>query len=248
MAQRTCTCGTVFTQRSNRHRYCSRACRPSEKLNCTCQVCGQIFTKATLRWNAGFCSILCRNYSRSGSVSSPLPRDHWGRWHGACSVWTPPASAASFQSGQCRECEASITEPANQTPSVYCSEKCGRRWQRRLRRAREHNAPGMFSYSAVMRQYHKQGSVCGYCHTHDGQPEAEHVLPLSRGGRNDMSNIIAVCHLCNADKNDMTVEEWNADRMRRGLSPMQVDLSTAAYAHLWLQQPTGIAARHRAAA
>ena len=45
----------------------------------------------------------------------------------------------------------------------------------------------------------RDGNVCQYC----GSPatEVDHVVPVSRGGGHALSNLVASCHGCNADKN-----------------------------------------------
>lgn len=252
MADRTCpTCDTVFTPTHGRQRYCQPECRQDEhrKVEKTCDACGQTCMKSpTTRYNATYCSQLCRDYARWGGSSSTIPADHWARWWGRTSDWKPPAvTERSFQMGRCRDCETSIIEPANHTPSAYCSKTCARRVMKRTRRARETSAPGNFTTAAVMRQYGKQGSVCAYCRQHRGIPDPEHVTPLSRGGRNDMSNIVAACRPCNTDKSDMTLSEWADDRARRGLAPVDTELSGDAYRHLWHVPATGEAWRLRVA-
>lgn len=97
-----------------------------------------------------------------------------------------------------------------------------------------------------MRIYLKQGKVCAYCEQPVvGLPDPEHVLPLSRGGRNDTTNLVAACRACNTDKNDLTLTEWAADRERRGLPPVRTDLPRATYSHLVHAEPTTTAWRHR---
>lgn len=38
----------------------------------------------------------------------------------------------------------------------------------------------------------------------------DHVLPISRGGRNQRSNLVAACSACNSAKGSMTGEEFRA--------------------------------------
>lgn len=47
---------------------------------------------------------------------------------------------------------------------------------------------------------------CHYCN----QPavEIDHVVPISRGGTGDLSNLVPACRSCNASKNDKTLAEW----------------------------------------
>lgn len=234
-------CSTHYNStRPNRHR----------KMVVTCSQCGQEAMKDlrnTRRYARQFCSTQCRDDAiRKVWPSSLLPEDHWARWYGRTSTWTAPALKATFFSGRCNDCDAAFIERAYGVPSDYCSTLCTKRAGRRRRRAREHNAPGDFTFTQVMRQYVQQGSACAYCKQPSvGLPDPEHVTPLSRGGRNDMSNLVAACRPCNADKNDLTLDEWAHDRARRGLPAVDTTLTGAAYAHLWLTEPTQPAWRDR---
>jgi 5-methylcytosine-specific restriction endonuclease McrA len=215
-----------------------------------CAWCGSDAEKYTAggRYANSYCGGVCRDHARRGNEgASQLPLDHWARWYGATSTWSAPESKPTFQVGRCSDCDTTIVEPARQTPSEYCSPLCTKRTQRRRRRAREHDAPGEFTTASVMRQYRRQGYACAYCKQPAGIPDPEHVVPLSRGGRNDMSNLVAACRACNTDKGDMTPTEWATDRARRGLPELDTTLSGAEYVHLWLREPTGTAWRHQAA-
>lgn len=48
---------------------------------------------------------------------------------------------------------------------------------------------------------------CKYC----GGPEGntiDHVIPLSRGGRNHWTNMVPCCQRCNCEKSNKTPSEW----------------------------------------
>lgn len=47
---------------------------------------------------------------------------------------------------------------------------------------------------------------CAYCDT--PCESWDHVVPLSKGGANDMENIVPCCWPCNAEKRDRTPEQW----------------------------------------
>lgn len=59
----------------------------------------------------------------------------------------------------------------------------------------------------------RSGGHCHYCGNR--VPEKylliDHVVPVSRGGRSVLSNLVAACHACNADKCDLLPEEWLSD-------------------------------------
>lgn len=228
MNQRTCpTCRTVFTPTHSRNIYCGVACRKDEhaKIAKTCDCCGTICMKApTTRYKGTYCSDLCRDYTRWGALTKPLPSTHWARWYGATSAWVPPLTR---NTGACTWCGS---ENQRAQTAAYCGARCKQRAKAQRRRAAEHGAPGEYTWREVMEQYRAQGFVCAYCGTKPAElPEPEHVVPLSKGGRNDMTNIVAACKLCNSDKRDLLIAEWNEDRARRGLAPVNTAFEGRAF-------------------
>lgn len=221
----TCKCGTEFEQGHSRQVYCSPDCRqPSHpKMLETCDACGKQCLKdrrPERRYLGVYCSLLCRDYKTYGTPTTcRIPKDHWARWFGTTSTWIAPLIR---NTGECGWCGSDNNRAMS---ASFCSYACKSRAKRARRRAAEHNAPGEYTFTQVMRQYLKQGGVCAYCKTQCvGLPDPEHVIPLSRGGRNDMSNIVAACRPCNADKRDLLLDEWNEDRKRRGLRPVRTNL------------------------
>lgn len=229
MNQRTCkTCDTAFTSRHSRQVYCEPECRQPEHrtviLNCDCCGGPAIKYAQAKRWGATYCSTLCRDYTRWGKQSCQIPSDHISRVIGKSCRWTPPQLT---RTEPCTWCGESYTTTKNH--QRFCSLKCKTIAKRHRRRALEYQAPGTFNYVDVMRQYQRQGFKCAYCGQQaDGLPDPEHVVPLSRGGRNDMTNIVASCRPCNSDKRDLLLAEWAADRARRGKQPINIDLSRIA--------------------
>ncbi len=53
-----------------------------------------------------------------------------------------------------------------------------------------------------------------------GQPEPDHLVPLSKGGSNSSTNILPACRPCNLSKQSMSLSEWAACRERRGRPPV----------------------------
>jgi 5-methylcytosine-specific restriction endonuclease McrA len=51
---------------------------------------------------------------------------------------------------------------------------------------------------------------CAYCgeRLKRGTRSTDHIVPLSKGGRNDMDNIVPCCVCCNSSKNDKLLSEW----------------------------------------
>jgi hypothetical protein len=69
----------------------------------------------------------------------------------------------------------------------------------------------------------KSGGVCPYCgvklqfeYEYGQRVAFDHIIPISRGGADDISNLIACCFPCNASKHDSTGLEYICER--EGLS------------------------------
>lgn len=255
---KTCTvdgCDRKYESKGMCHMHYQRTRKrtPDKPVTRECIVCGTSVIrspKAAYVFGAT-CSQKCKTIVQFG-WRTELPADHRARMYGATCEWKAPKDKGPmFQCGTCADCNAPFTEPAGQTASTYCSLRCSDRVARRRRRAREHGADGSYRFTEIIHLYLLAGSVCAYCETPVvGLPDPEHVTPLSRGGRNDRTNLVAACRACNSDKNDLTLTEWATDRQRRGLSPVRtaLDLTSKAFRHLVLSEPTAPAWRHREAA
>lgn len=85
----------------------------------------------------------------------------------------------------------------------------------RRRYALKVNAEGSHTIVEVRQMYADQDGRCAYCEVElNGRYVVEHMIPLSRGGRDDWTNLAIACALCNNRKYNRTTEEFFAD-MRR---------------------------------
>lgn len=80
-------------------------------------------------------------------------------------------------------------------------------------RAKKLNAPGTFTASDWKSKLEYYGYRCRYCgihksETNEGWLEADHAIPLSRGGTNWISNIVPACKSCNCSKHAKTFKEF----------------------------------------
>jgi hypothetical protein len=58
------------------------------------------------------------------------------------------------------------------------------------------------------RVFERDGFVCLYCGSGDRPLECDHVVPVSRGGGHDFSNLATSCFDCNRSKGAKTLTEW----------------------------------------
>jgi 5-methylcytosine-specific restriction endonuclease McrA len=49
---------------------------------------------------------------------------------------------------------------------------------------------------------------CAYCGAEDPQPQKDCMLPISRGGRYTLTNVVPACRSCNASKCNFEVTTW----------------------------------------
>ena len=65
--------------------------------------------------------------------------------------------------------------------------------------------------------YERDAWTCVYCERFLGDASSsavtlDHVIPRSRGGSNDASNLVTACITCNATRRDMPVSEFGRNR------------------------------------
>lgn len=203
----------------------------------TCDCCGAVFTreKRKERYAQAFCSLLCRDYTRSGRRVCKIPRSHMINIIGKTCRW--PRSRTSERVYRDRECDwCSKQYTTHRDNHAYCSRPCKEKAARILRRARAAGATGTFRWGDVVKLWAAFGKACAYCR----QPlelqdmQAEHVIALARGGANNIGNILPSCAPCNSDKRELSMDEWRADRERRGLPPVitRWEWSDPRYKHL----------------
>jgi 5-methylcytosine-specific restriction endonuclease McrA len=72
-------------------------------------------------------------------------------------------------------------------------------------RALKRNSPGEFTEEQFRRLCAFYGNVCVKCGL-GGVLEPDHVVPISKGGSNDIGNIQPLCRNCNRTKSDKTAD------------------------------------------
>jgi len=68
---------------------------------------------------------------------------------------------------------------------------------------------GIHTTEDINQQYAKQQGKCYWCGIKVKKHfEIDHIVPISRGGSNDPSNLAIACSYCNRSKGDKLPEEW----------------------------------------
>jgi hypothetical protein len=60
--------------------------------------------------------------------------------------------------------------------------------------------------------FSRDGKVCAYCGTTEGEFHLDHIFPWSRGGAHSLENLTVACAPCNRSKRDKTVQEWRGEQ------------------------------------
>jgi 5-methylcytosine-specific restriction endonuclease McrA len=87
-------------------------------------------------------------------------------------------------------------------------------------RARKYAAAGSFTPAEWLELVALYGGRCAYCGSTDPL-EADHRIPLARGGSNLIENILPACHSCNARKHLMSEAEFRARRASESTDDLQ---------------------------
>ena len=60
--------------------------------------------------------------------------------------------------------------------------------------------------------FRRDDYTCRYCGKHAEDPHCDHVIPLCKGGKTELDNLVTACPACNLSKHDKTLEEWRGPR------------------------------------
>jgi 5-methylcytosine-specific restriction endonuclease McrA len=80
---------------------------------------------------------------------------------------------------------------------------------RHKRKAQKRASKGSYTAQQLQEQFQRQRGKCYYCNVKLGKIwHPDHVVPLARGGSNDISNIVIACPACNLSKHARLPHEW----------------------------------------
>ncbi|WP_242384439.1 HNH endonuclease [Enterococcus faecalis] len=62
--------------------------------------------------------------------------------------------------------------------------------------------------------FERDAYTCKYCGKIGGILEVDHVIPFSKGGSDELDNLVCACRKCNRQKKDKTLEEFEQWRKK----------------------------------
>lgn len=86
-----------------------------------------------------------------------------------------------------------------------------RKLKQRLRNKLDNHrrkAGGRFTVAQWLDKLELFNNCCAYCGEPSDKLEVEHMIPIIKGGKHEDSNIVPACRKCNAQKGELTIDEW----------------------------------------
>lgn len=56
--------------------------------------------------------------------------------------------------------------------------------------------------------FERDNNTCCYCGDSKGRLVVDHIIPVARGGSNEVTNLATACNGCNVSKGNRTAQEW----------------------------------------
>ncbi len=207
-------CGAAFTPYKRTSRTCGKQCRvllnrreqnarhKVPPVEVTCETCGKTYLRP--RSDSRHCSPRCRNAAKYS-----IER--------AMRITSRPIA--------CAHCGIDISH--RRSDAKTCSERCSRRLRDsdiRLRRAMLQHAREARKRRVIVgkgvpvsewrRILRRALGRCFYCGD-QAKLTMDHVVPIIRGGKHSIGNVVAACGSCNSSKNDRLVIEWRRSMRSR---------------------------------
>lgn len=192
-------CGNGFSVKpshATKRVYCSHECMVNAytktRRTLVCESCGKEFNvpDRPSRNNARYCSKSCMGNGKSGE-------NHWNYQHGM--KWCPDKEIAYRKKY--------MSDPINKKKAKI------RAYLGKIKR-RNANVVGGHSFLEWIELLKKHDNKCFYCGVRmtkkigDKQRTRDHIVPISKGGTDNIENIVPACRSCNSSKGTKAVEEW----------------------------------------
>ena len=186
-------CGVEFTSKkackSREPKYCSKSCfSESLKLHKKCKLCGkEIENKHSVSMhNRIYCSRECKGKARQ---NVPLSDE-----------WKKALSDGRKNSEKCKGENLYNWKGGKETENIRMKQSFYKR-----KKALKKDMPIAFLNSILKAQDNK----CFFCESDLSEYKAiEHLTPVSKGGDNDIYNLVYSCKSCNSKKRQQTLEQF----------------------------------------
>lgn len=86
---------------------------------------------------------------------------------------------------------------------------------KKFKNGRLYNTDVKLWYKIINEVFQRDNFTCAYCGQIGGKLECDHIHPISKGGTNDLENLITACRKCNRQKKDKSVQEFKEWREAR---------------------------------
>jgi 5-methylcytosine-specific restriction endonuclease McrA len=222
-------CGTTYTPKRRDSLCCSRACnglrynrlyakrQKETDPERTCPGCDTTFK--AWRTDQKYCTPECgnRHRARRGRQYADLSERPCQR---CGTVFTPKQSTSVYCSRLCsRRVSYARYRPqriaaaaawARANPELRAAIAAQHKTVRRAWEQLNPDSVGIAGkdWRKLVRHYRHR---CAYCGGNDGGIHMDHVIPLSRGGRHAIGNVLPACQHCNLSKGAKLLAEWKRD-------------------------------------
>lgn len=190
-----------------------------------CSECGESLPPGA-QTNRLFCSQRCANVTAYRHRDPVERREAHKTWRDLTAPARAAAALAAKPIRQCEECGMDLPREVGERRR-FCNRKCinnrslrekrelhYEHTRRRRARLRGVSVPGVTERD-WRRMKARFGHRCAYC-LRPRPLTMDHIIPLIRGGRHAVGNILPACGPCNSTKNRRLLIEWR--RARPGLS------------------------------
>lgn len=180
-------CGKTYRPQNPARKFCSMECSHAGReigigvriKPCKCTACGKEFIPTNSK-RFKYCSTQCRDQAIINRIGDG-PKI------------------------KCKNCGKEFTKMRED--NQYCSKKCVGRMRDSLR-SKANNESGAITINEWHEILEWHGYRCAYCFEPSTSLEMDHVIPFSKGGPHDASNIVPACRPCNQSKLNRSVIEF----------------------------------------
>lgn len=216
-----CKCGKVFTPARARDRHCSPRCgwkyadrsgtvktnQEASRLRVIARIVAVISTKYIGKHTmVSRCDYCGRYHEQDTSFCSYRCSAEWGREEYRLE------NGIVLHEHTCRECGCRFDRHArNQGDALYCSSACCGRAAKRRRRHNGKERASTVSVAIRRKVFRRDHYKCCYCNEqvsmvnfpdvrepHDAT--VDHIVPVAKGGVDEMWNLVTACCSCNSKK------------------------------------------------